>query len=61
MEKQNTARIIVPIFVVIVLSLLSGVIAKGIAYDDQLVQISLIGMFLLGFLTYWAIIKLGIY
>lgn len=61
MEKQNTARIIVPIFVVIVLSLLSGVIAKGIAYDDQLVQISLIGMFLLGFLTYWVIVKLGIY
>jgi hypothetical protein len=61
MEKQHASGIIFPIFIVVVLTLLSGVVAKSIAYDDQLVQISLIGMFLLGFLTHWAIIKLGIY
>jgi len=60
MERQQILRILIPVFTVVVVIVLSGVVAKNVVHDHRLIEISLIGSFLFGFLTYWTVVKLGI-
>ncbi len=54
------SRILIPVFIVIALNVLSGVVAKNIVHDDRLIQILLMGFFIIGYLVCWIVIKLEI-
>ncbi|KGK99073.1 hypothetical protein LI82_03300 [Methanococcoides methylutens] len=60
MEKKKMSRILIPVFIVIALNVLSGVVAKNIVYDHLLIQILLMVFFIVGYLVCWIVIKLEI-
>ena len=60
MRRQKILRLLIPIFTIIAIIVLPEAVAKNVVHDNLLIEISLVGSFLYGFLTYWTIVKLGL-